>query len=637
MAPESPERSARDLRMLVPRLKTVVALIQPDPRLFVVGGALVALNRGLGIVLPACSKYFLDTVVLGGQHAQLPWVVAAALAATLCQGASALALNRLMTLAGLRLTVQLRTRLFGHVIRLPLSYFEATTSGATVARIMMDVEGVRTLVGIGFLQFVGSVIAALAALTVMLTVSVPMTLATAALIYGFGATLWWGLRLHRPLVRARMRIWGEVSSRLTDSIGGVRAIKGFRAEQRESEAFARGVGEIVQNGAASVNATAVVGLAGAVFGGITGAIIMLLGAHRLFAGAMPVGTYVMFAMLAGMLTAPVSQVVALAPDLLEAAVAVERTRDLFGIAVEDAGSPRRVIGRIRGHVAFEGVSHTYDGQRDVLHDVWFDAPAESVTALVGRSGAGKSSVTALLAGFYRPRAGRILVDELDIACVSLDSYRSQLGYVFQEALLFAGTLRDNVLFGRPGATEAQLAAACRIAHVDQFVSQLPAGYDTLIGERGVRLSGGQRQRISIARAVLADPRLLILDEATSSVDSASEALIQEGLQHLLRGRTTFVVAHRLSTIRAADQILVMDAGRVVGRGQHDQLLLSCALYRELWMRQTAERGSDRAEWGSLIDALEESTAPVAIPSRAINGQGGLRCDSAAARTGGTVA
>ena len=568
------------------RLRDGGDVINPGRTVLFLGLGLVVVNRGLGVVLPACSKYFIDTVIITNRHDLLWRVVAAVLLATLCQGLTAFALTRIVARAGLELTARLRRRLHAHVVRLPLSFFESTTTGVLVSRIMSDVEGARALVGVGLIQFIGSIVAAGVALVLMATVSVTMTLATVVLVGAFAATLSRALRALRPLSRARLRIMGEVASRLNESLGGVRVVKGFGAEAREEVVFASGVQRVLDNGVASLNATAVVGLAGAAFGGLVGASVMLLGAQQLFSDAMPIGTYVMFTMLSTMLAAPVSQLVALAPELLEAFASVERSRELLTVVPEDVGTRRRsVLGRVHGSIAFDGVSLSYDGTTDALHDISFEATANSVTALVGRSGAGKSSIAALLAAFYEPCSGRILVDGVDLASVTLDSYRSQLGYVLQDTFLFDGSIRDNLLFGRPQADDASVQEASRIAHVDQFVRQLPQQYETRIGERGIRLSGGQRQRLSIARAILANPRILIMDEATSSVDSASEALIQEGLRELMSGRTSLVIAHRLSTIRSADQILMVDAGRITARGTHRALLTSCAAYRDLWSRQ----------------------------------------------------
>jgi subfamily B ATP-binding cassette protein MsbA len=390
----------------------------------------------------------------------------------------------------------------------------------------------------------------------------------------------------RPIFRERSRIYGEVTGRLSESLAGVRVVKGYRAEAREEAVFAGGVGRLLENVLRTLTSTSILGLSSSVLLGVVSAGIMYMGAREIFAGGLTLGGFFTYTVLLGFLVGPLFQMVAIGTQLTEALAGLERTREVMGEAQEDQ-DPRRVadLGRIRGEVVFEDVRFAYEEDQPVLHGVSFRAEPGTVTALVGPSGSGKSTTIALVAAFHSPTGGRVLVDGLDLSTVRLDSYRTQLGLVLQDTFLFDGTIRENVAFSRPDASEGDVLAACRLARVDEFAEGFPDGYDTVVGERGVKLSGGQRQRVSIARAILADPRILILDEATSSLDSESEALIQEGLSHLMVGRTTFVIAHRLSTIRRADQILVLEQGRIVERGRHAGLLAQGGRYAEMYRRQ----------------------------------------------------
>jgi ABC-type multidrug transport system fused ATPase/permease subunit len=445
---------------------------------------------------------------------------------------------------------------------------------------------VRNLVGTGLVEFVGGLLSASVALTLMLRISPAMTLVTVGSVGLFAVVLYRAMGTLRPIFRERGQIYGEVAGRLTESLGGVRVVKGYHAEAREADVFAGGVARLLANIMKTLTATSVMGLASTVLLGIVGAAVMYVGARQILAGSLTLGGFFTYTLLLGFLVAPMFQIVSIGTQLTEALAGLERTREVLREAPEDA-DPRRTeaLGRIEGDVVFDDVRFAYETDKPVLNGVSFRAPPGTVTALVGPSGAGKSTITGLLAAFHVPSGGRVLVDGVDLATVRLDSYRTQLGVVLQETFLFDGTIRENVAFSRPDATEEQVLAACRLARVDEFAESFPDGYDTIVGERGVKLSGGQRQRVSIARAVLADPRILILDEATSSLDSESEALIQEGLSHLMRGRTTVVIAHRLSTIRRADQILVVEGGRIVEHGNHDALFARHGRYFEMYTKQ----------------------------------------------------
>jgi subfamily B ATP-binding cassette protein MsbA len=565
-------------------------LLRPRWLLLAGGFGLMLINRVCGLVLPTSTKYLIDLVI--GQR-RLDWlwpIIGIVLAATVVQGATTYALTQSLSKAAQRLINELRARVQAHLTRLPVSFYDHNNTGNLVSRVMSDVEGVRNLLGTGLVQFAGSIITAVIALGLLLRISVAMTVAAGALVALFTLTVRVSFRQMRPIFRERRKLRAEVTGRLTESIGGVRVVKGYHAEEREMAVFQRGLDRLLQNVYRTINATSAMDLSSKAVLGLVGAVVWTMGVHRVLAHAITLGDLVVFNLYLGMLVAPMMQIVGIGTQLAEAMAGLERTYELLQLPREDE-DPRRQqeMGRIAGRVEFDQVSFAYAGEQgageEVLHQVSFSATPGTMTALVGPSGAGKSTVIGLLAAFYSPTRGQVRVDGHDLRQVRLDQYRRQLGVVLQESFLFDGTLRDNVMFSRPQASAEEFQRACRMARVDEFAGRFAQGYDTVVGERGVRLSGGQRQRLSIARAVLADPALLILDEATSSLDSESEALIQEGLQHLLRGRTTFVIAHRLSTIRAADQILVLEAGRIVERGRHAELLEQAGVYAALYRRQ----------------------------------------------------
>ena len=507
-------------------------------------------------------------------------------AATLVQGASSFALIQLLSKAAHRLIADLRRQVQGHVVRLPIAFYDASKAGTLVSRIMNDVEGIRNLVGTGLVDFVGGLLTAALAVVLMLRISAGMTGLTLISLAVFALVIVRALGTLRPIFRERGKIYAEVVGRLTEAMGGVRVIKGYHAEAREQAVFSAGVARILDNAMRTLTATSLMGLSSAVLMGLVSAAVMYLGARQILSGTLTTGGFFAYIFLLGLLAAPLFQVVSLGTRLSEAVAGLERTREVLAERLEDQ-DPRRtvVLGRLRGEVVFEGVHFAYGTQPEVLRGLSFRAAPGTVTALVGPSGSGKSTIISLIAAFHAPAQGRVLVDGVDLATVAIESYRTQLGVVLQESFLFDGTIRENVAFSRPDAPEEEVLMACRLARIDEFAERYDTGYETVVGERGVKLSGGQRQRVSIGRALLADPRILILDEATSSLDSESEALIQEGLLHLLRGRTTFVIAHRLSTIRRADQILVVEDGRIVERGTHESLLGRGERYAEMYRRQ----------------------------------------------------
>jgi subfamily B ATP-binding cassette protein MsbA len=480
----------------------------------------------------------------------------------------------------------MRRQVQRHVGLLSVSYYDENRTGTLVARIMSDVEGVRNLVGTGLVEFVGGLLTAVLAFLYLMHRSVTVTLTVFAVMGAFVFILQYGFKVIRPIFRERAKINAEVTGRLTESLGGVRVIKGYHAEEREAGVFSAGVDRLLSNVMKSLTMTSVLGSASTTVLGLVSSLVMWLGGHSVLNGTWTVGDYFSYNMFLAFMIAPVFQIVNIGTQLTEAFAGLDRTNEIMS-EMEENKMPGRTLEMpaIQGTVRFEDVEFAYDVDKPVLHGVSFQADPGTVTALVGSSGSGKSTMISLLCAFHTPTSGRVAVDGIDLAHVDLNTFRSQLGVVLQESFLFDGTIRENILFSRPDATEEQFLFACRTARVDEFAERYPDAYDTVVGERGVKLSGGQRQRLSIARALLAEPRILILDEATSSLDSESEAMIQAGLSQLMQGRTTFVIAHRLSTIRRADQILVVEQGRIVERGSHAQLFALGGRYYDLYTRQ----------------------------------------------------
>jgi ABC-type multidrug transport system fused ATPase/permease subunit len=569
-------------------LPDVIALIKPRRGLLALGFVLMAINRVSGLVLPVSTKYLIDNVIGKRQIQLLTPLVLAVLAATVVQGLTSFTLTQLLSKSAQKMITDLRRQVQAHIGRLPVSFYDANKTGVLVSRIMSDVEGVRNLIGTGLVEFAGGLMTAVIALGYLLYTSVTMTGVAFSILLVFGFAINKAFATIRPIFRARPKINAEVTGRLTESLGGVRVVKGYHAEEREEGVFAAGVQRLLDNVLKTLTATSLMSLSASGLMGIVSAIIMALGAHKIIAGTMTLGTFFSFIFFLGLLIAPVFQIVAIGTQITEAITGLERTREILNEKLEDETPGRTVtLDRVNGRVEMETVSFAYDTRKEVLHDVSFRSEPGTVTALVGPSGAGKSTIIGLIAAFYVPSHGRVLVDGVDLSTVKLSSYRTQLGVVLQETFLFDGTIRENVAFARPSATDEEILAACHIARVDEFAESFEQKYDTVVGERGVKLSGGQKQRVSIARAILADPRILILDEATSSLDSESEALIQEGLRYLMRGRTTFVIAHRLSTIRRAEQILVVEGGRVIERGTHATLYALGGRYYDLYTKQHA--------------------------------------------------
>ncbi len=574
----------------VQRLRAVLPIVweltRPRLGLLSIGFLLMIVNRVASLVLPYSTKFLFDSVIPKRSLHLLDQLVLVVLGATLIQGITSFSLTQLLSKEAQRLITELRQRVQKHISRLPVAFYDANKTGMLVSRIMSDVEGVRNLLGTGLVDFAGGLLTSAIALVLLVRISAVMTSVALGFLLCFAVALTKAFGTIRPIFRERGKINAEVTGRLTESLGGVRVIKGYHAEEREEAVFSHGVKRLLENVMRTLTATSVMSLSASVLLGVVGAVVTFVGARQIMAGTMSIGGLVSFTAMLAFLIAPMAQAVGIGTQLTEALAGLERTQEILHERPEDQDPKRSVpLGDIRGTVEFDDVSFSYDRVHEVLHDISFRAEPGTVTALVGSSGSGKSTTIGLISAFYVPTKGSILVDGTDLSTVSLDSYRTRLGVVLQESFLFDGTIRENVLFSRPGASEEEFLRACRIARVDEFAESFADKYNTVVGERGVKLSGGQRQRISIARAILAEPRILILDEATSSLDSESEQMIQHGLSYLMQGRTTFVIAHRLSTIRRADQILVMERGQIVERGTHEQLYDAQGRYYDLYTRQ----------------------------------------------------
>jgi ABC-type multidrug transport system fused ATPase/permease subunit len=562
------------------------ALVWAHRGYLALGLAIMLVNRLAGLVLPASSKFLIDDVI-GKQRADLLIPIAlAAAGATLIQAATSFALSQVMSVTAQRAITDMRKAVQKHVLRLPVGYFDSTQSGVLISRIMTDAEGIRNLVGTGLVQLSGGLVTAVLALGVLFWLNWKLTLLTLALLLLFGAGMSMAFTKLRPIFRERSVINAEVTGRLAQSMGGIRIVKTYTAERREQVVFARGVHRLFRNVAKTITGISALTAFTTVLIGAVGVLVIIFGGRAILAGTMSLGDLVMYIFFIGLVAAPLVQIASIGTQISEAFAGLDRIREIREMTTEDAAdTTRQAVGDIDGDVRFEHVTFEYNPGVPVLRDVSFRAPAGTTTALVGSSGGGKSTLISLVMAFNRPLSGRIFIDGCDLATLKLGDYRSHLGVVLQDNFLFDGTVAENIRFSRPDATMDDVRAVARIAHAAEFIEQFEKGYETVVGERGVKLSGGQRQRVAIARAILADPRILILDEATSSLDSESEALIQDGLRNLRRGRTTFVIAHRLSTIASADQILVIENGEIVERGTHRELLVLGGRYRELYDKQ----------------------------------------------------
>jgi subfamily B ATP-binding cassette protein MsbA len=561
-------------------------IIWPRKNQLFLGLFLIIISRLSGLILPGASKYLIDDVIPSNDLDMLKWLVLIVVGAITIQAVTSYALTQILSVEAQHLISQLRSKVQRHIIQLPIRFFDNTKTGELVSRIMTDVEGVRNLVGTGFAQMIGGVLTAAISLGLLIYISPLMTLYVLVPVIIFGFISLKAFSKIRPIFRERGKINAEVTGRLTETLGGIRVIKGFNAEAQEIKSFETGVERLFLNVKASLTATSFVTSAATFLLGLASAGIMGIGGYMIMDGQMTFGDFLAFTLYLGFMIAPIVQMSNIGSQFTEAFAGLDRTEEIMNRPLESAGGQRIIaIPHIKGDIRFEDVSFAYDEGKEVLKRISFNAPAGSVTALVGTSGSGKTTIAGLAASFLNPESGLITVDGVDMQKITLESFRSQLGVVLQDDFLFEGTIKENILFPRPDASAEKLMQAVKAAHVHEFTDRFEDGLDTLIGERGVKLSGGQRQRIAIARAILADPRVLILDEATSNLDTESESLIQASLKELMHGRTTFVIAHRLSTIRQADQILVIEQGKIVERGQHEELIAKQGRYFQLYTYQ----------------------------------------------------
>ncbi len=562
-------------------------IIWPRRNLVFIGLFLIVIRSLSGLVLPWQSKVLLDDVVPNKDFTLLYQLIAIVIAAITVQAVTSYLLTRILSVQSQFLISELRSQVQKKVLSLPISFFDNTKSGALVARIMSDVEGVRNLIGTGLVQLVGGSFTAVVSLIILIKLNAWMTLFVFVPLSIFGFIALKAFKFIRPIFRARGKINAEVTGRLTETLAGVRVIKAFNAEEQENIVFEQGVDKLYQNVKKSLTATALMTSSSTFLIGVATTGIMGMGGYYMMIGEMTTGDFLFFTLILGFMIAPIVQMSNIGSQLTEALAGLDRTEELMNMTAEEDDKDRDIqLNTIKGDIEFSDVSFSYEEGKDVLHNISFKAPAGSVTALVGSSGSGKSTIAGLSATFLTPISGKVTIDNQDLSKVKLSSYRQYLGVVLQDEFLFEGTIRANIMFPRPNATEEELQNAVKAAYVNEFTDRFDDGLETLIGERGVKLSGGQRQRLAIARAILANPKIIILDEATSSLDTESEALIQKSLNELIKDRTTIVIAHRLSTIRKADQILVIEAGHIVERGTHDALIAKEGRYFELYTYQS---------------------------------------------------
>ena len=576
------------------------------------GLAMMLVSRLAGLVLPAMTGYIIDDVVPNGRADELLFLAGVALGATVVQAGTGFGLSQVLGVAAQRAITEMRKHVMAHVTRLPIRYFDSTQTGVLISRIMTDAEGIRNLVGTGLVQLAGGIVTATVALGVLFYLNWQLTSITLVILVVFGGCMSLAFTRLRPIFRERGKINAEVTGRLAETLGGIRIVKAYTVEKREQLTFAKGAHRLLRNVAAAVTGVSAVSSVATLVMGAIGALMILLGGRALMAGTWQIGEMVQYILFTGLVIAPVIQMSSIGTQITEAFAGLDRIREIRRMATEDEeDATREPLRTIEGEIQLEDVSFEYEADVPVLRNVSLVAPAGSTTALVGSSGSGKSTLISLIMAFNHPGSGRVTLDGRDLETIRLHDYRSLLGVVLQDNFLFDGTVAANLSFSKPHATREEIEQVSRIAHCHEFIMSFPDGYDTVVGERGVKLSGGQRQRVAIARAVLANPRILILDEATSSLDSESEAMIQDGLRALRKGRTSFVIAHRLSTIQSADQILVLEEGQIVERGTHEQLIAAAGRYRQLYDTQY------RIEHNRFINPGEDFTPELpAVPQPA---------------------
>lgn len=567
-------------------LKAFKTIIWPRRNLVLIGLVLIVISKAASFVAPLSLKYLMDDIIPNKDIEFLKILVAVVVLAILVQAVTSFLLTRILSVQAQYMISELRAQVQKKILSLPIRFFDNTKSGELVSRIMTDVEGVRNLIGTGLVQLVGGTVTAVVSLVLLIRISPSMTLFTLIPLAIFAVIALKAFKVIRPIFRNRGKINAEVTGRLTETLGGIRVIKGFNAEVQENKVFESGVARLYKNVKKSLTATAFMTSSSTFLLGVATTGIMGIGGYKIMIDQLTVGEFLTFTFLLGLMVAPIVQMSNIGSQLTEALAGLDRTEELMNMTAEADESNRIIeLNGIQGNMVFDNVSFAYEEDKEVLHNVSFAAGSGEVIALVGSSGSGKSTIAGLAASFLTPRSGTITVDGQDLSKVNLDSFRRYLGVVLQDDFLFEGTIRENILFPRPEATEKELQQAVEAAYVDEFTDRFKDGLDTLIGERGIKLSGGQRQRITIARAVLANPKILILDEATSNLDTESESLIQKSLATLTKGRTTFVIAHRLSTIRKADQILVIESGRIAEQGTHEDLIASEGRYYNLYTYQ----------------------------------------------------
>ena len=586
-APTSPEAPAKKKKVNYANAWVETrALLHQYRGTLVIGMSLMLVNRLVGFVLPYTMKLLIDEVIGKNRRELLVPLALAGAGATLVQAITSFSLSQVVSIAGQRAISEMRRRVQARVLRLPVSFFDSTQSGILIQRVMSDAEGVRNLVGTGIVQLVGSLFTASIALGVLFWLNWKLTTSTLLVLGVFGGVMAYAFKKLRPIFRERSKIYAEVSGRLGQALGGARVVKVYTAEKREEVVFTKGANRLFRNIASTITGTSAVTTFGTIFIGAVGVLMTVIGGRDVLAGRMTQGDWVLYVFFIAMVTIPLMQLASIGTQITEAFAGLDRIREIMQTPTEDSEDAQRdALAAADGDIAFDHVWFEYREGLPVLKDITFTAKQGTTTALVGSSGSGKSTLISLIMAFARPNKGRILINGKDLESVKLRDYRRQLGVVLQDNFLFDGTIADNIAFSRPGATMDEVRAVAKVAHCEEFVSQFPDGFDTIVGERGVKLSGGQRQRVAIARAILAGPQILILDEATSSLDSEAEHHIREGLRALRRGRTTFVIAHRLSTITSSDQILVLEGGEIVERGTHTELLAANGRYRQLYDKQ----------------------------------------------------
>ncbi len=561
-------------------------IVWPRRKIIGIGLVLIIISRLASLILPGASKFLVDDVIANSDLEMLKILIIVVISAIIVQSVTSFALTQILSVEAQHLIAKLRVKVQKHIIYLPVRFFDNSKSGELVSRIMTDVEGVRNLVGTGLVQLFGGVLTAIISLVLLINISPWMTLYVLVPVSIFGVISLKAFGYIRPIFRERGKINAEVTGRLTETLGGIRVIKGFNAEKQEVKTFEDGVEKLFRNIKKSLTSTSLVTSSATFLLGLASIGIMGIGGYMIIQEQLTLGDFLAFTLYLGFMIAPIVQMSNIGSQLTEAFAGLDRTEEIMNMNPEDDGTVRNIqIKNIDGHVKFDNVSFAYEEGKEVIQNISFEAKPGSVTALVGSSGSGKTTIAGLVASFLTPDSGTISIDGQDLSKISLESYRAKLGVVLQDDFLFEGSIRENILFPKPDATEAELLDAAKAAHVTEFTERFEEGLDTLIGERGVKLSGGQKQRIAIARAILANPRILILDEATSNLDTESESFIQESLNRLMKGRTSFVIAHRLSTIRKADQILVIEKGNIAERGSHEELLEKKGRYFDLYTYQ----------------------------------------------------